>query len=212
MRKVPIALLLILLAAAPATARDDFEWALDQGYEFLAFHDPGYLVLKDSAGKTSELTFSYQGLTYQVVKTWPQGKTIRVTYSPEKGTEVLDPGSGKRYPIHSARPRIDELQSRCLAQNGTTAGMSRCYSSAATAWDLELNRAYQRVMNSDFPEETKRAIRTAQRKWIEFRDASMAAIRTVGSEKDGSIRVLEAGSAAVTLTRDQALTLQGYLE
>jgi uncharacterized protein YecT (DUF1311 family) len=209
MRVLGVALLLAI--AVPSSARGDFEWALEQEFEFLEFHDPGYLMLKDATGKESELIFGYEGLTYEVVSTWPQGKKIRLVYTPEKGTELVDLEDGARYPIQAAMPPIDELAEHCVERNGTTAGMVVCFRGEAKAWDSEMNRVYRSLMESDFSDETKLAVRTAQREWIKFRDASMAAIRAVRDESSGTIRAIEAGSAAVALTRGQALMLRGYL-
>jgi uncharacterized protein YecT (DUF1311 family) len=202
----------VLALLLPPGAAEGFTWALEQEYAFQAFHDPGYLVLEDADGKQSELEFRYRDLPYAVLETWAAGRKIRVVYTPEQGTVVVDADSGERYPLASARPRIDALLERCLEQNPTTAGMASCQGEVAQAWDLELNRAYQRVMAGGFSDETKSAVRSAQRQWVAFRDASLAATRAVGGEKGGSIRALEAGSAAVALTRNRTLTLQSYLD
>ena len=88
---------------------------------------------------------------------------------------------------------------------GAVVGLQACA-------DVELNRAYQDVMKSGFPDETKDAIRAAQRTWIAYRDASLAAIRAMASDQGGSIRTLEIGSSMVVLTRNQTLRLRGYLD
>ena len=142
-------ILLALLAAMPASAQGEFEWVLAREYTSLEFHDPGLLMLRDAGGTESGLEFGYEGLTYEVVETSPQGKKIRVACTPERGSEVIDPESDERYPIRSAPPPIDELQSRCLEREESTIGMSACHAEADAAWDLELNRAYQDVMESD---------------------------------------------------------------
>lgn len=212
MWKISVAALLALSVAAPAGAYEPFEWTLEEDHEFVGFRDPGVLILKSPDGKTSEIDFDYQGLTYDVVQSWPKGKPVRVAYSPEGGTEVVDPASGERYPIRSAMPPIDDLMRRCQDGAGTTVGLSECHNGAAAAWDVELNRAYQQVLKSGLSDETKGAIRAAQRKWIAFRDASLAATRAAASEKGGSIRILEVGSSMVLLTRHQVLRLRGYLD
>ncbi len=199
-----------LSITAPAIAQDDFTWRLEEEFVFLEFRDPGTLTLQDTSGRESELDFGYEGLTYAVVDTWAKGKTIRVVYSPERGTEILDPESGENFPIARARPRLDALTDHCLAASPAMLGRRVCYDEAAEHWDVELNRAYRSVMKSDLSQGTKDAIRTAQREWIEFRDTSNAATAAVAAEKGGSARALEAGSAAVALVRSQTLRLRGY--
>jgi uncharacterized protein YecT (DUF1311 family) len=211
MRILWMSLVLSVCAVAPASAQEkEFEWVFDEEYEFLESHDPGVLVLKNSAGEQSTLDFGYTGLTYDVVKTWPKGKTIRLVYSPERETEVLDPASGDRYPISGAWPQIDALLARCQSENWTNVGRLDCDRAALVAWDLELNRAYQRLMKSGLSDETKTAIRKAQREWMGYREASLAALRAYGSEGGGAVRRLETSRSAVRLTKDQAGLLLLY--
>jgi uncharacterized protein YecT (DUF1311 family) len=212
MRAFTIAISLAsLLITSIAEAQDAFEWKLEQELEFIDFHDPGTLVLRNEAGEQSELDFGYQGLSYAVVSAWPKGKEIRLTYSPEHGTAIIDPESDERYTIRQARPRLAEIVDRCLAERDSTLGKQACYAEAVDGWDVELNRAYQALMKGGLSQETKGAIRTAQRQWIEFRDASNAATTAVVAEQGGSVRTLQAGAATVALTRSQALKLWGYL-
>jgi len=197
-------LLAVALAAPAGSQEAEFQWVLEQEYAFLEFHDPGYLVLQDADGERSELDFGYQGLPYEVVKTWPRDKKIQVRYSPEDGTQVVDVASGDRYPIAGAWPRIDPLLERCRSENASLRGKQSCDAGALAAWDLELNRAYQRLMKSGFAEPTKAAIRDAQRAWIRYRDAQLAALRAYVSEGGGQVRRLQVSGAAVSLTQDQA--------
>ena len=85
-----------------------------------------------------------------------------------------------------------------------------CDQEALAGWDLELNRAYQRLMKSGRSAETKTALRTAQRAWVAYRDASLEALRAYGSEGGGSLRHLEISREALALTRDQASALLRY--
>ena len=54
---------------------------------FQEFHDPGRLI--SANGK--EYWFHYQGFTYDNIKTWEEGRTLNLTYSNTKGSQLHDP-------------------------------------------------------------------------------------------------------------------------
>lgn len=211
--RVPwVALLLIVCGVAPALSQEkDFEWVLEEDFTFIQSLDPGVLLLEGADGTRSDLEFGYVGLSYEVVASWREGKAIQVVYSPAGGTEVVDPTNAARYPIAGAWPRIDPLLRRCKRENPSTLGRLTCDEGALAGWDIELNRAYRSLMQSALPDATKTAIRSAQRKWIEYRDATLAALEAYAADgSGGSIRRLQASSAKVGLTKDQAGQLLLY--
>ena len=134
---------------------------------------------------------------------------IRVVYSPESGTEIVDPENSERFAV-GGRNRIDALLEQCMAAAGPMSMKRACQAGAGRAWDLELNRAYKKTMAGPLSDESKTKIRNAQRKWIEYRDASIAALSAWSDEQGGSIQSLEASIAIVDLTRSQTLKLQLY--
>ena len=209
----PLVLLLLTLNAVAqaglASAAEEFQWLLEEEYEYLEFHDPGYLVLKDSSGAMSNLDFGYTGLTYEVVETWPKGKTIRIAYSPEQGTEIIDPANNKRYSV-SGKIRLDDLQESCEAAGLMPEMMAKgsCQSEALEKWDLELNRAYGAIMKGPLSEETKAAVRSAQREWLEYRDSSIVALNAWAGEVGGSGTRLSTGSSILDLTKSQTHRLR----
>lgn len=212
MRVFWVAILLVVFGVGPALSQEtDFEWVLEEDFSFIESHDPGVLVLESAGGTRSDLDFGYVGLTYKVVSAWSTGKAIQVVYSPAGGTEVVDPSNGTRYPIVGAWPRVDALEARCKSENPSTVGKLACDAGSLAAWDSELNRAYQSLMKSGLSDSTKTGIRNAQRKWIEYRDASLAALEAYDADgSGGSIRRLQSSSARVGLTRNQAGQLLRY--
>lgn len=71
---------------------------------------------------------------------------------------------------------IGRFSKPCLkhAENQTTAGMERCYLDEYRAWDVLLNRYYQRRPKGDSGNE----LQQVQRAWIAYRDRKCAYFRT----------------------------------
>lgn len=92
---------------------------------------------------------------------------------------------------------------------GDTVSYVNCYSQSLDAWDTELNRNYLNLM-SVLDDVEQAAVRNAQRKWIEFRDAELKAIGLL-SRRPGTIWSIRAAALAKSLTKDQAELLQGLL-
>ena len=91
----------------------------------------------------------------------------------------------------------------------TTIGMAECTMRENKWWDNYLNFLYQDLKNM-LSEEQFTALRDAQRKWIDYRDAKC------GFEyefwKDGTIRSTFYTSCVLDTTASRAIDLSGYMD
>ena len=105
---------------------------------------------------------------------------------------------------------IDEMLETCLEQDPSTAGMVKCSQTAATQWDAELNKVYQALM-TELNAEGQAALRSAQRDWIDFRDAEFAAIAAIYAQLEGTMWRIVATDARTEVIKTRTLALQNYL-
>ena len=203
--RLTASLLLVLGAlACPASAEEEFAWVFEEEYTFLGDRDPGSIVIQNTAGERSELDYDDRGLARGVVESWPANKTIRVAYSPERGTEVVDPASGERYPVPGAWPKIDALHERCKFEGPSIRATQACDEGALAAWDREMMRAYKRLMISGFSKGMKAAIRNTQREWVQYRNAQRGALAAYAAQGGGQVRRLQTSALVLGLTKDRA--------
>lgn len=93
----------------------------------------------------------------------------------------------------------------------TTEAYRTAYADYEAFLDTELNRAYQALM-AELDEPGQARLRTAQRAWIEYRDAAFAFIdRNWRRETFGSSSVISRGDYRTRIIRDRVMTLLRYL-
>lgn len=69
-------------------------------------------------------------------------------------------------------PQLSTSFAACMDQSGgVTAEMHACISAEHTRQDQQLNRNYQ-VLMAELPQERKKQLQTAQRLWLQYRDAN----------------------------------------
>lgn len=68
---------------------------------------------------------------------------------------------------------IDSILRQCQDSVTSTYATISCLDDALDAWDKELNRVYKDVMQH-LDEKNKELLKSAQRKWLEFRDQEFA--------------------------------------
>lgn len=105
---------------------------------------------------------------------------------------------------------IDVWLEAAMEKDSSTAGMVMACSKASDKWDAEMNKVYKELMNSLSPSAAE-ALRNAQRKWVEQRDAEYEFIAEFYGKADGTMWRVVAADAAMQIVRERALTLQGYL-
>ena len=122
------------------------------------------------------------------------------------------------FPLHAQTDAPDQHPieaelSRCMetAEGMSTHGMRQCLGNATEAWDKELNRIWGELMR-ELPAPAKDSLRTAQRKWIAFRDAEHEALALAYGAMPGTMYLVMHADAVSSLTRDRVRELDALLE
>ncbi len=85
----------------------------------------------------------------------------------------------------------------------STADIVECLATQAAVWERRLNAAYQRLMD-DLPARRRDRLRSAQRLWLQFRDANCAYF----ASRAGTIARVDAGQCLVRLNAGRAIELE----
>lgn len=199
--------------ATPDRAKTHWEWS--QKVRFVADHDPSRIVVQGKQRINMEVI--YDDIDWEQVNAWPQGKTLLLAYSGKTGTLLLNPDTGKSVTVLDGLPQqpIDLLMQNCLDGAQTSLDIRDCYAAAYSRWDRQMNLWYQRFMTSQsagINAAAKKALRTAQRQWLKFRDAQFSAINAEYGPRQGSIWPTIAISKRVALPKQRALAIASYLQ
>jgi uncharacterized protein YecT (DUF1311 family) len=125
------------------------------------------------------------------------------------GLAAIPAGAAAKHPI-------DAAYDRAVAADSSTAGMVDAAVDARKRWDADMNRVYGLLMKKLDPG-TGTLLRDAQRAWIRYRDAELAAnagivdweYRQAGG---GTIWSVVQAGRAMEITRTRALELEAYLK
>jgi|SRR3954454_14270258 uncharacterized protein YecT (DUF1311 family) len=90
------------------------------------------------------------------------------------------------------------------ACDGSTAEMVDCLKAQTAQWDKRMTIAYQQAMR-DAPQQQRDQLRTAQRLWIQFRDANCLYY----GMGEGTIARVDAGGCMRNMTEARARELEG---
>jgi uncharacterized protein YecT (DUF1311 family) len=85
----------------------------------------------------------------------------------------------------------------------STADIVECLATQTAVWERRLNAAYQKLIN-DLPSRRRDRLRTAQRLWLQFRDANCAYF----ASRAGTIARVDVGQCALRLTAARAIELE----
>jgi len=85
----------------------------------------------------------------------------------------------------------------------STADIVQCLATQTAVWDRRLTTAYQKLLDT-LPARRRDRLRSAQRLWVQFRDANCAYFAT----RAGSIARVEAGQCLLRLTTARAMELE----
>jgi len=88
--------------------------------------------------------------------------------------------------------------------NGNTYQMVECLKAKTAEWDKRLNTAYQKATQDAQPAQ-REPLRTAQRLWIQYRDANCLYY----GMGEGTIARLDAGECMRSMTETRAKELEG---
>jgi uncharacterized protein YecT (DUF1311 family) len=109
----------------------------------------------------------------------------------------------------SARPLQAELAAQAPApeedcgDRKSTADIVECLATQTAVWDRRLSAAYQKLLDS-LPARRRDRLRSAQRMWIQFRDANCAYF----ASRSGTIARVEGGQCLLRLTTARAMELE----
>ena len=104
---------------------------------------------------------------------------------------------------------IDQYQSKCIAADSTTAGMTNCTNGASARWGKALNSVYANLLSSISRSE-QQALRAAQRQWILYRNAEFKLIDEMYKTKDGTMYIPMRAADRLEIIKTRALQLQAY--
>jgi len=106
---------------------------------------------------------------------------------------------------------IDKSLDACLNRPGAanTAGQRECAAKAYTAWDAELNKAYQQLMKTLDPA-SRDLLRASQRHWLAFFEAEKKFQAGPWSRQQGTLGAVSTALADADLVKSRALTLRNY--
>lgn len=91
---------------------------------------------------------------------------------------------------------------------GVTASMQECLMAETKIHDTRLNAAYKKLGEQLIPTR-KKELRTAQRLWIQYRDANCS---FYADPEGGTMAVLNASDCLLRETASRAKELEGFLE
>jgi uncharacterized protein YecT (DUF1311 family) len=175
-----------------------------------SFSEPGSVKLQD--GQNLRISFrSIGGLVKPDVEEWTPGKQLLVIYSSDEGAGLLDPKTLKSAAILDGLEKhpINALVDKCLQSEAQTTGeMVACGNKGLAMWDNELNRFY-RQLTASLGQTQKQSVQTAQREWLQYRDAMRAALDA--TDNDGTLSRVSRAMEAMRVTKEQAERLARVL-
>ena len=174
---------------------------------FQEFHDPGRLILAN--GK--EYYFHYKGFTYDNIKTWEEGRTLNLTYSNTKGSQLHDPISGASARVEIPGSHlIEEITRKCVSENGSTMGIAGCYLQEYKLWDAMITRLLKELKASRTAD-TYKDIEAMHNLWLKYKEMRFKVGRSVFGNQTGTITIIESNARAVNAIKHQALFLRSLV-
>jgi uncharacterized protein YecT (DUF1311 family) len=110
-----------------------------------------------------------------------------------------------------AKNPIDLWLEKALAKNHSTMGMRKATLKAREMWDADMNKTYQRLMNTLKPARRKALVKS-QKTWLAFRDAEFNTDLVIIGSRQGTMWTLVTDDRALQIVKERALQLQGYDE
>jgi uncharacterized protein YecT (DUF1311 family) len=184
------------------------DWTYTEEVQFESLAEPNGVEFRD--GRSATVSYGQGGEGFHArAEKWPKGKRLLIAYSSDNGSALVDPETDDYVSIlHMSKDHpIDRIGERCLKANTSTSGMVSCIDAGLLMWDKELNRIYSQLIASISPLQ-KLAVQTAQREWIQYRDAQRAAITALyAAPTAGTVSRINRASAIADLTKEQAQRL-----
>lgn len=133
----------------------------------------------------------------------PQGRALLL------GIALALPGIARAQ--LAAGDQLDRAMQACLdaATGQTTQGMVGCTGAAIRGWDKRLNEVYQAALKRLDPSSAD-LLRTAQRRWVAFREAERAALGGPWRADRGSLIRIQAMDAELSALKQRVSELRLY--
>lgn len=123
--------------------------------------------------------------------------------------EETQPECGSTLEDEAELDPLDRAFLDCLFADTTTSAQVGCAYRAGDAWDERLNENHARLRDS-LSGEGRGALREAQRRWLEFRDAEFTALDAIYRLKQGTRYYPMRMQARFEVVRDRAIKLVRY--
>lgn len=123
--------------------------------------------------------------------------------------EVAETGSSASPAVHPIDREVNGLLDKHLDTYGQVQALDR----GAELWDAELNRVYKELMKA-YGDNTKlkAELKTAQRAWMQFRDAEYKHLSEMYQLKDGTMYRIYQASDCMDMVKARALELKSRLD
>ena len=106
---------------------------------------------------------------------------------------------------------IDTWLEKEMTKNPSTAGQRDTLRGAKERWDVEMSKAYKRLL-ARFDSRSKSALISAQRTWISHRDAEFGFIDRIYMKKQGTMWLPMHDNDCMEVVRKRALQLEEYIK
>lgn len=106
---------------------------------------------------------------------------------------------------------IDVFLDSCMEKNQSTMGMTKCTDEAVKMWDDELNK-YYKILMTMLDDESIKALKSAEKQWIEFKDKEFTNIDLIYSKLDGTMYIPMHSYAKLEIIKARALQLKDYYD
>jgi uncharacterized protein YecT (DUF1311 family) len=132
--------------------------------------------------------------------------TNRITRGWIKESDLFsdDFGEQRKHPI-------DKWVDACVEKDYSTVGMMNCGEQAVQKWDAELNRVYQ-ALKKQLNADGKKALKTAQKAWLKYRDKEFKTIGAVYGSRQGTMWLPVLAFARADVVKNRVLQLKEYLD
>ncbi|MDM8552084.1 DUF1311 domain-containing protein [Desulfobacterales bacterium HSG2] len=105
----------------------------------------------------------------------------------------------------------DKFLEECMVKDSTTMGMMDCIKEAYKLWDTELNKVYKQLRSVLNPTQ-KKDLKTAQLKWIKYRDSEFKLIDSIYSSFEGTMYMPMNAGERMKIVKKRTLELRAYLD
>ena len=174
-------------------------------------HDPSLIFLKD--GRQLEVLYG-RTITWEEVNQWRPGRKLTLSYSTLTGPVLLDNHSKRHLPvvggwgIHPLDSHVDELLAEAV--KGPNVPMINTALDVSGLWKAEVERI-ESELKRRLRGKHRAAFDKAQQAWRQFKAAELSLVHAFNDENAGSHGGFVAAERILTINRDRARMLNGYL-